>query len=165
MQNIKLILKKRMAIPIIIGILVVSAIIGGFFVYKKPSTEVQWKSSGPFAIDKSNYKLGENIFISVHGLKPKEIGNIVFILPGGKTWTTIPFNGTSKSDFNFYLKPDTSAVHKIFNPADLVGQWSVEFEGVKYDPLHFEILNEFIPGGEQDIIPINPNATKTNSTG
>ena len=152
-------MKKKIAIPIIIVILVLSAIISATYFYKKPSNDVQWFSSGPFAIDKSKYKLGENIFISVHGLKPGEVGNIVFIRPGEKTWTTIPFNGTSKSDFNFYVKPDTSAPLNIYKPEDLVGQWSVVFQGVKYDPIHFEMLNEFIPGGEADIVTINPNAT------
>jgi len=154
-------LNKKIAVPIIIVIIVISAIISATYFYKKPSTDVQWASSGPFAIDKLKYKLGENIFISVHGLKPNEIGNIIFIRPGEKTWTVIPFNGTSKSDFNFYVKPDTSAGLGIYKPEDLVGQWSVVFEGVKYDPIHFEMLNEFIPGGEADIVPINPNGTQT----
>ena len=154
-------MKKKIAIPIIIAILAVSVIISAPYFYKKPSNDVQWVNSGPFAIDKLKYKLGENIFISVHGLKPREIGNIVFIRPGEKTWTMIPFNGTAKSDFNFYVKPDTSAGLGIYKPEDLVGQWRVVFQGVKYDPIHFEVLNEFIPGAEADIVPINPNATKT----
>lgn len=153
-------MNKKIAIPIIIVIIVISAILAAPYFYRKPSTDVQWVSSGPFAIDKLRYKLGENIFISVHGLKPSEVGNMTFIRPGGKTWTAIPFNGASKSDFNFYVKPDTSAGLGIYKPEDLVGQWSVVFEGVKYDPIHFEMLNEFIPGGEADIVTINPNATQ-----
>ena len=113
-------MKKKIAIPIIIAILAVSVIISAPYFYKKPSNDVQWVNSGPFAIDKLKYKLGENIFISVHGLKPREIGNIVFIRPGEKTWTMIPFNGTAKSDFNFYVKPDTSAGLGIYKPEDLV---------------------------------------------
>ena len=156
-------MKKKIAIPIIVVIIVVSAIISASYFYKKPSddTFTKWVISGPFAIDKAKYRLGENIFISVHGLKPSEIGNMTFVRPGGKIWKIIPFNGTAKSDFNYYDKPDTSAPLGIYKPEDLVGQWKVVFQGVKYNPIHFEMLNEFIPGAEKDIVSINPNATKT----
>lgn len=159
-------LNKKIIIPVIISIIVASAIASAGYFYQKPSyDESQWISSGPFAIDKSRYKLGENIFISVHGLKPSEVGNIIFIRPGEKTWEIIPFNGTSKSDFNFYVKPDTSATLGIYKAEDLVGEWRVVFQGVKYDPIHFEFINEFIEGGQADLVPINRNATETtNST-
>ena len=157
------VLKKKIVIPIIIVAIVISVIISASYFYKKPSNDTftNWVISGPFAIDKAKYRLGENIFISVHGLKPGEIGNMIFIRPGEKTWTTIPFNGTAKTDFNYYLKPDTSAALGIYKAEDLVGQWRVVFQGVKHDPIHFEFINEFIPGGEADLVPINHNATET----
>jgi hypothetical protein len=161
------VLNKKIIIPIIIVIIIASAIISAPYFYKKPSddTFTQWVISGPFAIDKAKYKLGENIFISVHGLKPGEAGNILIIRPDGKTWKTIPFNGTAKSDFNYYVKPDTSAALGIYKAEDIVGEWKVVFQGVKYDPIHFEFINEFIPGAENDLIPINRNATEpTNKT-
>ena len=156
------VLKKKIVIPIIIAAIVISVIISASYFYKKPSddTFTKWVISGPFAIDKAKYRLGENIFISVHGLKPGEVGNIVIIRPGEKTWKTIPFNGTAKSDFNYYDKPDTSKVLGIYKAEDLVGQWRVVFQGVKYEPIHFEFINEFIPGGEADLVPINQNTTE-----
>ena len=160
-------LNKRIIIPVIIAIVVASVIATASYFYQKPSDDEnsQWISSGPFAIDKSRYKLAENIFIAVHGLKPDEVGNIIFVRPGEKTWAIIPFNGTSKSDFNFYVKPDTSATLSIYKAEDLVGEWRVVFQGVKYDPIHFEFINEFIEGGQADLVPINRNATETtNST-
>jgi len=151
---------------IIVIAIVVAAIVSAIYFYggQKSSDEnkSQWIISGPFAIDKSKYKLGENIFLSVHGLKPNEIGKIIIVRPDGVEWTTIPFNGTLKSDFNYYFKPDTSAVLKIYEPKDLVGSWKVIFQGLTYEPLSFEIINEFIPGGEAEIRQIpRPNETKT----
>jgi len=156
-------LKQKKTILIIV---VVAAIVSAIYFYdgQKSSDETKsyWISSGPFAIDKSKYKLGESVFLTVHGLKPNEAGNILIIRPNGDRWTTIPFNGTLKSDFNYYFKPDTSRVLKIYGPEDLVGTWKMIFQGLTYEPLSFEIINEFIRGGEADIVPIpHPNETKT----
>ena len=157
-------LKQKKTIPIVIGIVSVVAIASAVYFYEghKPSDEfkTQWSISGPFAIDKSKYRLGEDFFLSVHGLKPNEAGNILIVQPNGDIWTAIPFNGSLKSDFNYYNKPDTDAVKKIFKPEDLIGTWKVVFQGVAYDPLSFEIVNEFLPGAENDIVPKNPNETK-----
>ena len=75
---------KKKTVPIVVGILVVAAIVSAIYFYeeKKPSDDIksQWISSGPFAIDKSRYKIGENIFMSVHDLKPDEVGNIIIFL-------------------------------------------------------------------------------------
>jgi len=156
-------LKQKKIIPIIV--IVVTSIVSAIYFYnvQKSSDEIksQWIISGPFAIDKPKYKLGENVFLSVHGLKPNEAGNILIVRPNGDMWTTIPFNGTLKSDFNYYFKPDTSTALKIYGPEDLVGTWKVIFQGLTYEPLSFEIINEFIPGGEADIVPIpRTNETK-----
>ncbi len=156
-------MKQKKIIPIIV--IVVTSIVSAIYFYnvQKSSDEIksQWIISGPFAIDKPKYKLGENVFLSVHGLKPNEAGNILIVRPNGDMWTTIPFNGTLKSDFNYYFKPDTSTALKIYGPEDLVGTWKVIFQGLTYEPLSFEIINEFIPGGEADIVPIpRTNETK-----
>ena len=159
-------MKQKKVIPIIVIIvIVVAAIVSAIYFYniQKSSDEnkSQWIISGPFAIDKPRYKLGENVFLTVHGLKPNEAGNILIVRPNGDMWTTIPFNGTLKSDFNYYFKPDTSTALKIYGQEDLVGTWKVIFQGLTYEPLSFEIINEFIPGGESDIVPIpRPNETK-----
>ena len=162
-------MKSKKIISIIVGITVVVAISSGVYFYQtkqKNSDDIKshWIVSGPFAIDKPTYKLSESIFLSVNGLKPNEAGNIVFLLPNGNVWTTIPFNGTLKNHFNYYSKPDTSADLKIYNPEDLVGTWKVVFQGVPYNSLSFEFVYEYIHGGEKDIVPIpRPNATQTMS--
>ena len=139
------------------GIIAVAIIVSVIYFNEEPDSDEiksQWISSGPFAIDKPRYKIGENIFLSVHDLKPDEVGNIIILSPKGVTWTDVPFNGTLKSDFNYYFKPETSRVLKIYNPEDLVGTWRVVFQGLTYEPLSFEIINEFLLGAESDIKPI-----------
>lgn len=111
-------------------------------------------SSGPLTILNSKHRLGENVFMHIEGLKPNEKGFIHFFTPKGKLHHSIPFDGSIKSDFNQYFKPDTNKVRGICGPEDLVGTWKVVFEGVSYQPLQFDILNEFIRGAEADIIKV-----------
>lgn len=153
-------MKKNIIILVIIAIVIAGGVASSSYFYHKPSEQGnQWIISGPFAINKPVYKLGESIFISVNGLKPGEVGNMIFIRPGEKTWKEIPFNGTSKTSFNFYVKPDTSAHEGIYSAEDLVGEWRVVFEGVNYKPINFEFSNEFIEGGQVDLVTINRTTT------
>ena len=160
-------MKSKKIISLIIGIVVVAAVSSGVYFYhakQKNEDDIKshWIVSGPFAVDKARYKLGESVFLSVNGLKPNEAGDIVFLLPNGKVWATIPFNGTLKSNFNYYFKPDTSARLEIYEPEDLVGTWKVVFQGVSYNSLSFDLVHEYILGAEKDIVPIpRPNATQT----
>lgn len=102
-----------------------------------------WHRSGPFAIDKKEYKIGQNIFIAVEGLRPYDKGNMVFVMPNGTTkYITIPFDGEEKSGFNQYFKPTISKFRKICSTNDLVGNWTVIFQGTNYRQLEFRVLNQ-----------------------
>lgn len=143
-------LNKKKGIPIIVGIIVIVAVaaVVSFYISQKSHNEskTQWIVSGPFAINKPQYKLGENVFMTVNGLQPNEIGNIWVITPQNKTFTKIPFNGTAKDHFNYYFKPDTSRGAGISTTEELIGNWQVIFDLVKYQPLSFEVINETLPG-------------------
>ena len=157
-ENLRL--KNKKIVLVIAAIVVV--IISAVSIYSLKSdhkTAPQWIVSGPFAISKSQYKLGENVFLTVNGLKPSEAGNITIARPSGDIYLRIPFNGTLKEGFNQYFKPDLKKALDITNKDELVGKWYVVFDGVNYPPLGFEITNEFLPGMEQYY-----NATITNST-
>ncbi|TBR22462.1 MAG: hypothetical protein EPO63_07250 [Candidatus Nitrosotenuis sp.] len=104
-----------------------------------------WNRSGPFAINKAQYKLGETIFVSVNGLSSNDVGKIIFGLPNGTTvYSTIPFDGGIKSEFNTYFTPSLSKERKICSVNDIVGEWFVVFRDTKYKPITFEIINETI---------------------
>ena len=143
-------LNKKKGIPIIVGIIVIVAVaaVVSFYISQKSDDEPkqQWIVSGPFAINKPQYRLGENVFMTVNGLHPNEVGNIWVISPQNKTLTNIPFNGTAKDHFNYYFKPDVGKRSRIATTEELIGKWIVVFEGVGYQPLNFEIINQTLPG-------------------
>ncbi len=154
--------KKKKTGPIIVTIIIAAAIAGGVYYYynhqKIPETELQWKNtSGPFAINKFQYKIGEYVFMIVSNLKPNEAGKIVVIDPKGDVYHTIEFNGTLKTSFHQFFKPNTITVGvKICTPADLVGRWGIIFQGVSYHPISFNVTNDWIQGSQAEIKPI-PN--------
>ena len=112
-----------------------------------PSTSDQ-ASSGPLTILKTKNRLYENLFFNVIGLEKNQKGDILIFTPNDELYQTIPFNGSKKTHFNFYFKPSTSSGLKLCTVEDLVGVWTVKFVGINYKPLQFEIINEFVPGGE-----------------
>jgi len=151
--------KRKHTGSIIALIIIVGVIPAGIYFYneqKAPPQSTQWVISGPFAINKNQYKLGENVFMVVTGLKPDDVGKIVVMDPKGGTFTTIPFNGTMKSSFNNYFKPDTERIEKLCKPTDLVGEWIIVFQGTPYKSIPFQIVNDWIPGSQAEIKPIEP---------
>jgi hypothetical protein len=156
--------KKKMG-SIIALIIIATIIVGGIYYYnqqKISEANVQWQNiSGPFAINKFQYKLDENIFIIVSNLKPNEAGKITVIDPKGNIYSEISFNGTLKSSFHQFFKPNTGNVGiKICTPAELVGYWKIMFQGVPYHPISFNITNDWIPGGQSEIQSIPPDLCK-----
>ena len=161
---------------IVIGIAVV--IVAGYFAFQSDQTEsitkVQiaeiekqieettgdfsptvrgWLTSGPFQIDKSQYLLGENIFVRVGNLTPNEKGQIAFLRPINEThysvYNIIPFDSEVNSSFNSYFTPALSRVLNICTTDDLIGSWRVVFQGTDYENLSFEIINEILQGSEK----------------
>ena len=56
------------------------------------SREREWITSGPFEIDRSEYALGENIFIRMNELGPTEKGQVAFLRPINDTLFSIHYN-------------------------------------------------------------------------
>ena len=120
--------------------------------------EREWITSGPFQIDRSEYILGEKIFLRIGGMQFDEKGQVVFLMPSNGThytvYKSIPFDGADKSAFNYYLEPDLSKAKGICSVDDLVGTWKVVFRGTNYHDLEFRITEEIIPGDEPDYEPV-----------
>jgi hypothetical protein len=112
--------------------------------------EREWITSGPFQIDRSQYAIGEKIFIIIGGLDVKEKGQIAVMRPLNDThysvYLTIPFDGTQKPAFNYYLDPQISKTREICSVDDLIGKWAVVFRGTEYSNLYFEITKDVVPG-------------------
>ncbi len=120
--------------------------------------ERTWISSGPFKIDREEYRLGDKIFLIMEGLSFEERGNVVFLRPLNDThysvWTSYPFDGMKKDAFNVYFEPKLSERDNICNVNDLIGQWKIVFRGTDYDNLGFIMTNSTIPGDEERFKPI-----------
>jgi hypothetical protein len=137
----------------VVAALVVAIIFVGPIDVAKPQENEDpfegWNRSGPFAINKFEYKLGENIFVVGVDLGPNDVGTMVFVMPNQTTqYTSIQFDGSDKTDFNQYFKPAISKARKICSVNDLVGEWTVVLSGTDYKPITFEFLNETLRGDE-----------------
>ena len=92
----------------------------------------------------------------VIGLKPNDVGQFVVTDPKGGIFSTLQFNGTMKSSFNYFFKPNTERSEKLCKPTDLVGNWTIIFQGVSYKAIPFGVINDWIPGSQAEIKPIDP---------
>ena len=116
------------------------------------SKEREWIASGPFKIDRSEYLLGEKIFVNIDALNVNEKGKVVFLNPINNThyspYHIMPFDGTEQRN-NYYFTPDLSIARSICNADELVGNWKVVFEGTKYSDLEFKVIKKILPGNEK----------------
>lgn len=103
------------------------------------------------SLNKNEYKLGEHIFVYVAGIKETDKGNIIFVTPEQIILKDFPIDGSSKTAFNTYFTPDTSVFMNICTPDELVGTWTVYFKDLPYDPIEFEIINDYIPREEENV--------------
>ncbi len=114
----------------------------------------EWQTSGPFQVDRSEYALGEKIFIRIGGLDFQEKGQVAVMRPLNDThysvYLTIPFDGAKKDGFNYYLDPSLSKVRGLCSVDDVMGKWALVFRGTNYPNLNFEITDKILPGTNWD---------------
>jgi len=120
------------------------------------SNESDWQTSGPFQINKSKYSIGEKVFLVANSLNPNEKGEIAFMRPSNSTdsmvYVTVPFDGSTKSVFNYYIDPELSKEKGICSINDIIGKWELIFRGTHYPNISFEITKNILPGTNVDSI-------------
>jgi hypothetical protein len=120
------------------------------------SKEREWIVSGPFKIDRSEYLLGEKIFVNIETVNIKEKGKVVFLRPINSThyspYHTMPFDGSVQRN-NYYFTPDLSTSKGICNTNELIGNWKVMFQGTNYSNLEFKVIEKIMPGNEERYEP------------
>ena len=113
--------------------------------------EREWIRSGPFSIDRSEYVLGERVFINMDNLPENVKGEITFTKIINSThhqpYKSIQFDG-SKNQNNFYLPIYPSIPKGFCTSESLIGNWKVIFVGTPFNSLDFKIINQIIPGME-----------------
>ena len=122
-------------------------------------SERQWIKTGPFQIDRSEYVLGEKMFINIIDLDYSAKGEmqIVKIVDSTNifTYKTINFDG-SKPQQNFYISFDLSDMREICTVDQLIGDCEIRFVGDKgeFEKLDFKIKNQILPGSEERFMPV-----------
>jgi hypothetical protein len=116
--------------------------------------EREWITSGPFQIDRSEYDLGQKIFLVIEGLNPEDKGQIAFLRQLNNThlsvFQTIPFDGEQKNAFNYYMQPKLSKIKGICSTDDISGNWVVVFRGTDYKSIGFEITDKIISSDNEN---------------
>ena len=91
--------------------------------------EREWITSGPFQIDRSEYVIGESIFIRMGGIDVNEKGQIA------------------------RMRPVNSTHHKgICSMEDITGEWAVVFRGTDYPNIEFKINENILPGTDVESV-------------
>ena len=156
-------MKKKFTSIIIASVIVAIGAVSIYFasqeIQKSHDEGFEWLTSGPFSVQEYQHRLGENIFVVIYGLAPHEKGTIRVYTPKNIEYLYYPFDGSVKSNFNTYFKPDTLAKKDRCSPDDFVGVWTMKFEGVSYPPIQFEFINEYVEGAEADITDLCKNVT------
>ena len=121
--------------------------------YFKPAPR-NWQTSGPFQIDRSEYLIGEKVFLRIGELDQNEKGQIAFLKQTNAThytvFQTIPFDGNNKNEFNYYTDIKLSKQLDLCSVEDILGEWTVVFRGTDYQNLKFEVINQTLPGEENN---------------
>ena len=111
----------------------------------------EWITSGPFKIDRGEYRLGEKIFVNIDQLSNNEKGKVVVFRPVNSThyavYHMMQFNAEGQRN-NYYFTPDLSEMDGICSVDQLIGEWTVVFKGSDYPDLKFKVIAEIIPGYE-----------------
>ena len=107
---------------------------------------------GPLQINKDKYLLGENVFVILKDLKPKDKGSVEFFTPNGILYESMGFNGKEKEFQKKYFKPQLLKSKQLCEKEQLVGTWTVMFRGYDMAKIYFEIMPEILPNSEQHYI-------------
>ena len=119
--------------------------------------ERDWITSGPFKIDRSEYQLGEKIFVNIDQLNTDDKGIVIFLRPINSTnyapYHMMPFDGSGQRN-NYYLTPDLSELRGICSADEIIGNWKVVFQGTEYSDLNFKVSATIMPGYEYRYEPV-----------
>ena len=103
---------------------------------------------GPLQINKDKYLLGENVYVIIKNLRPQDKGSILFLTPENKIYERWGFNGENKDYQKMYFKPQLLKSKNLCEKEQLIGEWTVMFEGFEMSKLYFEILPDILPNQE-----------------
>ena len=88
---------------------------------------------GDFRIDKTQYNIGEKIFLDMDYIGSDDKGTVHILRPLNDThritYMTIPFNGENKDSFSYYFEAKLDEKKRVCSMDDIDGIWSIVFDG------------------------------------
>ena len=119
--------------------------------------EREWISSGPFKLDRSEYVLGEKLFVNIDNINKNTKGQVIFSKIINDThsydYKKIKFDG-SKPQNNFYIGINLNMARGLCNVDQLIGNWELIFEGTNYESIKFKVLDQYMLGSEKLYTPV-----------
>ena len=107
---------------------------------------------GPLQINKDKYLLGENVYVILKDLRPQDKGTVQFFTPGGILYDEMGFNGENKDFHKKYFKPGLLKSKNLCEKEQLVGTWTVMFEGYEEFKLYFQMMPDILPNQESHFV-------------
>jgi hypothetical protein len=108
-------------------------------------------------INKDKYLIGENVFLRVNNIPMGLKDNLQIFTPEGINYINIPFDGNEKDSFKTYFRPNLLKQFHMCDKEQIIGKWTIQFEGLQNERLHFEVVNEFLPHSEEYYVSCNEN--------
>ena len=107
---------------------------------------------GPLQINKDKYLLGENVYVILRDIGPMDKGSIQFFTPGGILYDEMGFNGANQDYAKKYFKPGLLKSKNLCEKEQLVGTWTVMFEGYEEFKLYFQMMPDILPNQESHFV-------------
>ena len=107
---------------------------------------------GPLQINKDKYLLGENVYVILKDLRPQDKGTVQFFTPGGTLYNEMGFNGENRDFQKKYFKPGLLKSKNLCEREQLVGTWTVMFEGYEEAKLYFQMTPDILPNQESHFV-------------
>jgi len=117
----------------------------------------EWVQSGPFFMDRSEYVLGEKVFMNIENIDKNTKGKMIFSKIINSThnqvYKEVNFDG-SKSQQNFYVSIYPSIPRDFCTADELIGDWEIILAGTEFKNFKFKILDKMLPGAERLFVPV-----------
>ena len=121
-------------------------------------TDREWVKIGPFEIDRTQYALGEKIFININNMPENMKGELRFTkiinATHDKVYKNIQFDGLQKQVSKFYVGMYPSVSAGFCNSEDMIGDWEIIFSGTELVSHKFKITEVIVPGLEDSFEPV-----------
>ena len=119
--------------------------------------EREWIQSGPFLMDRSEYVLGEKVFMNIENMNENTKGKMIFSKIINSThnqvYKEVYFDG-SRPQQNFYVAIYPSVPRDFCTSNELIGEWEIILAGTEFENFKFKILDKMLPGADRLFEPV-----------